>query len=173
MHQSNSTSAEPLLKQLLLQVPKKNNNINNTSGKNKDYNNNSSSLSSSVLYLSISNLCKDIIHIGASAEEYYHVELICNEDNGIEYVIQAYGEQAKELYKEINRFGTTPCRYFYKETEELVEKDNKRQQEEEEQEKFMLVKKAIDCITNYNFNNGCLLIFKKLKNVCIKEKDYV
>ena len=89
--------------------------------------------------------------------------MICNEDNGIEYVIQAYGEQAKELYKEINRFGTTPCRYFYKEAEELVEKDNKRQQEEEEQEKFMLVKKAIDCITNYNFNNGCLLIFKKLK----------
>ena len=40
MHQSNSTSTEPL-KQLLLQVPKKNNNINNTSGKNKDYNNNS------------------------------------------------------------------------------------------------------------------------------------
>jgi hypothetical protein len=168
MHQSNSTSTEPLLKQLLLQVSKKNNNINNTSGKNKDYNNNS--LSSSVLYLSISNLCKDIIHIGASAEEYYHVELICNEDNGIEYVIQAYGEQAKELYKEINRFGTTPCRYFYKEAEELVEKDNKRQQEEEEQEKFMLVKKAIDCITNYNFNNGCLLIFKKLKNVCISKR---
>ena len=171
MHQSNSTSTEPLLKQLLLQVPKKNNNINNTSGKNKDYNNNNnSSLSSSVLYLSISNLCKDIIHIGASAEEYYHVELICNEDNGIEYVIQAYGEQAKELYKEINRFGTTPCRYFYKEAEEIVEKDNKRQQEEEEQEKFVLVKKAIDCITNYNFNNGCLLIFKKLKNVCISKR---
>jgi hypothetical protein len=170
MHQSNSTSTEPL-KQLLLQVPKKNNNINNTSGKNKDYNNNNSSLSSSVLYLSISNLCKDIIHIGASAEEYYHVELICNEDNGIKYVIQAYGEQAKELYKEINRFDTTtPSRYFYKEAEELVEKDNKRQQEEEEQEKFMLVKKAIDCITNYNFNNGCLLIFKKLKNVCISKR---
>lgn len=168
MHQSNSTSTEPL-KQLLLQVPKKNNNINNTSGKNKDYNS-SSSLSSSVLYLSISNLCKDIIHIGASAEEYYRVELICNEDNGIEYVIQAYGEQAKELYKEINRFDTTPSRYFYKEAEELVEKDNKRQQEEEEQEKFMLVKKAIDCIANYNFNNGCLLIFKKLKNVCISKR---
>jgi hypothetical protein len=167
MHQSNSTSTEPL-RQLLLQVPKKNNNINNTSGKNKDYNN--SCLSSSVLYLSISNLCKDIIHIGASAEEYYHVELICNEDNGIEYAIQAYGEQAKELYKEINRFGTTPSRYFYKEAEELAENDDKRQQQEEDQDKFMLVKKAIDCITNYNFNNGCLLIFKKLKNVCISKR---
>src|SRR5204863_99916 len=54
--------------------------------------------------------------------------------------------------------------------EELVENDNERQQEEEEQEKVMLVKKAIDCITNYNFNNGCLLIFKKIKNVCISKR---
>ena len=67
--------------------------------------------SSPSVFLSNKNPCKDIIHIGANAEEYYHVELICNEDNGIEYVIQAYGEQAKELYKEINRFTTTPSRH--------------------------------------------------------------
>jgi hypothetical protein len=171
-HSNSSTSTEPL-KQLLLQVPRKNNNnINNTIDKNKDYNNNNNSSlsSSSILYLSIRNLCKNIIHIGTNAEEYYHVELVCNEDKGIEYGIQAYGEQAKELYKEINRFTTTPSRYFYKEAEELVEKDNNRQQEGEEQEKFILVKKAIDCITDCNFNNGCLLIFKKLKNVCISKR---
>ncbi len=168
MYHRDNKSTEAL-KQLLLQLPRKNNNnINNTIDKDKDYNN--SSLSSSLFYLSISNSCKDIIHIGANAEEYYHVELVCNEDNGIEYGIQAYGEEAKELYKEINMFTTTPSRYFYKEAEELAEKDNKLRQEEEEQEKFMLVKKAINCITDCSFNNGCLLIFKKLKNVCISKR---
>jgi hypothetical protein len=166
MYHSDSKSTEAL-KQLLLQLPRKNNNINNTIDKDKDYNN--STLSSSLFYLSITNPCKDIIHIGANAEEYYHVELVCHEDNGIEYGIQAYGEEAKELYKEINMFTTTPSRYFYKEAEELAENDNKLQ-EEEEQEKFMLVKKAINCITDYCFDDGSVLIFKKLKNVCISKR---
>jgi hypothetical protein len=169
MYHNDSNSTEGL-KQLLLQLPRKNNNnINNTTDKDKDYNN-SSSPSSSLFYLSISNPYKDIIHISANGEEYYHVELVCNEDSSIEYGIQAYGEEAKELYKEINRFTTTPSRYFYKGAEELVEKDDKRQQEEEDQEKFMLVKKAINYITDCNFDNGCLLIFKKLKNVCISKR---
>jgi hypothetical protein len=166
LHSSNSNSTEAL-NLLLLQIPRKNNNINDTGGKSKDYND---SRSSSIFYLSISNQCKDIIHIGANAEEYYHIELMCNEDNGIEYGIQAYWEEAKELYKEINGFtvaATTPSRHVYKEVEELVENDNKRQ---EEQEKLTLVKKAIDCITDYCFDNGCVLIFKKLKNVCISKR---
>jgi hypothetical protein len=168
MHHSNSNSTEAP-KQLLLQVPRKNNttNINSIRGKSKDYDD---SLPSPLFYVSINNPCKDIIHIGANAEEYYHVELIC-QDNGIEYGIQAYGEEAKELYKEINRFtiaAATPSRHPYKEVEELLENDNKYQ--EEEQEKLKLVKKAIDCITDDCFDNGCVLIFKKLKNVCISKR---
>lgn len=53
------------------------------------------------MLLSNKNPCKDVIHIGANAEEYYyHIELMCNEDIGIEYGIQANGEEAKELCKE-------------------------------------------------------------------------
>ncbi|MFL6350106.1 MAG: hypothetical protein ACJ72X_17670, partial [Nitrososphaeraceae archaeon] len=143
MHQSNSNSTEAQ-NQLLLQVARKNNNINDLGKKSKDYNN---SRSYSVFYLSVSNPCKDIIHIGANAEEYYHVELICNEDNGIEYGIQAYGEEAKELYKEINGFTvatptTTSSMRVYK--EELLENDNNYQEQDEEQEKLKLVKEAIN-----------------------------
>jgi hypothetical protein len=71
----------------LLQITRKSNN-NNTNissiggKKSKDYDDN---MPSPLFYLSINNPCKDVIHIGANAEEYYHVELICNEDNGIEY----------------------------------------------------------------------------------------
>jgi hypothetical protein len=165
MHHSNSNSTEAP-KQLLLQVPRKNNttNINSIRGKSKDYDD---SLPSPLFYVSINNPCKDIIHIGANAEEYYHVELIC-QDNGIEYGIQAYGEDAKELYKEINGFATPAFRHPYK-VEELVENDN-MYQEEEEQEKLKLVKKAIDCIADDCFDNGYVLIFKKLKNVCMSKR---
>ena len=157
---NNSNSTEPL-EQLLLQIPKK----KSIAEKSNDYDNNQ--LHSSRIYLSIKNVCKDIIHIGANAEEYYHVELIC-QDNGIEYGIQAYGEDAKQLYKEINGFATPAFRHPYK-VEELVENDN-MYQEEEEQEKLKLVKKAIDYITDDCFDNGCVLIFKKLKNVCISKR---
>jgi hypothetical protein len=166
---SNKTEAP---KQLLLQIPRKNNNTNISSirGKKSKYYDNA--LSSPLFYFSINNHCKGIIHIGTNAEEYYHVELIC-QDNGIEYGIQAYGEEAKELYKEINGFTIARSRHVYKEVEELLENDNKYQ-EEEKQEKLKLVKKAIDCITDDCFDNGCVLIFKKLKNVCIsKSKGYV
>ena len=37
-----------------------------------------------------------------NGEEYYHVELSCND--GTEYGIQAYGDEAKALYREANRF---------------------------------------------------------------------
>jgi hypothetical protein len=129
--------------------------------------------SSPSVFLSNKNPCKDIIHIGANAEEYYHIELKCNEDNSVEYGIQAYGEEARELYKEINGFtvaDTISSRYLYKEVEELVENDEKYQEEQEEEEKLKLVKKAIDCITDCCFDDGCVLIFKKLKNVCISKR---
>ena len=53
----------------------------------------------------------------------FWVELMCNEDIGIEYGIQANGEEAKELCKEINWFtmaATSPSRYAHKEAEESV-----------------------------------------------------
>jgi hypothetical protein len=158
LHHSVNNGTEAL-NQLLPQIPRNNNN-------HRSY---------SVFCLSISNPCKDIIRIGANAEEYYHIELMCNEDNGIEYQIQAYGEEAKELYKEINGFtvaasATPPSKDVHKEVEEgLLENDNKYQQEEEH-EKLKLVMKAIDCITDYCFDNGCVLIFKKLNNVCISKR---
>jgi hypothetical protein len=62
----------------------------------------------------------------------------------------------------------------YKEVQELLENNDLYQEEQDEQEKLKLVKKAIDCITDDCFDNGCVLIFKKLKNVCIsKRKGYV
>jgi hypothetical protein len=94
-------------------------------------------ISSTPLMLLINkNPCKDVIHIGANAEEYYyHIELMCNEDNGIEYGIQAYGEEAKELCKEINWFtmaATSPSRYAHKEAEESVKNDDIYQEEQQD-----------------------------------------
>jgi hypothetical protein len=165
MYNNNSNSTEAL-KQFLLQIPRKKNNNTDITGKSKDYNN---SLPSPLFYLSIKNPCKDIIHIGANAEEYYHVELVCDGDNKIEYGIQAYGEEAKELYKEINTFSTTRPRLFQKGAEELVENDDSCK-EEEQQENLMLVKKAIDCIVDYDLTNGCVLIFRKFRNMCISKR---
>ena len=50
-----------------------------------------------------------------------------------------------------------------------MEKDNKYQQEEE-REKLKLVIRAIDCMTDYCFYNSCVLIFKKLNNLCISKR---
>ncbi|MFL6457508.1 MAG: hypothetical protein ACJ71G_11165 [Nitrososphaeraceae archaeon] len=60
---------------------------------------------------------------------------------------------------------------MHKEVDNSLENDNKLQ--EEEQEKLKLVMKAIDCITDYYFDNGCVLIFRKLRNVCISKRKVV
>jgi hypothetical protein len=159
MYDNNNSNGTEALKQFLLQIPKKNNDI--ITEKSKDY-----GLHSPLFYLSIKNSCKDVIHIGANAEEYYHVELVCEEDNEIEYGIQAYGEEAKELYKEINTFSSTSDRLSQKEAGELEENDNINYKEEEQ----LLVKKAIASIVDYNLTNGCVLIFRKFKNMCVSKK---
>ena len=92
MHNKNNNGSK-VLNQLLLQIPR-----NLTGSKDENDNN---SLSSSLFHFLIRNPCKDIIHVGANAEEYYHVELVSDD---LEYGIQAYGEEAKELYKEIIGF---------------------------------------------------------------------
>ena len=108
---------------------------------------------SALFHFLIKDLCKDIIHIGANTEEYYHIELVCDEDTDIEYGIQAYGEEAKELYKEISGF-----------TSSLH--DNKYR----EQERLKLIKQAINCIADCYLDNGCTLMFKKLRNICVSKK---
>jgi hypothetical protein len=165
---NNSNSTEPL-KQFLLQISKKKKN-DDKAEKSNDYDN--TQLPSPLVYLSIKNPCKDIIHVGANGEEYYHVELVCDGDNEIEYAIQAYGEQAEELYKEINTFSTTSPRIFQKEVEELMEKGCNCK-EEGQHENLILVNKAINCITDYDLTNGCVLIFRKLKNICISKRKII
>jgi hypothetical protein len=88
MYYNNGNCTEAL-NQLLLQIPRNNNNTILT-GRSKDY----SSRPSPLFHFLIRNPCKGIIHIGANAEEYYHIELICDEDTDIEYGIQAYGVNA-------------------------------------------------------------------------------
>ena len=137
----------------LLQIPRRNN----------------ASLTGRNSVFLVRNPCKDIIHTGANAEEYYHVELVCDEDNGTEYGIQAYGDEAKELYKEINRFTvppyTTPFRHMCK--EQPLRNDYGHQEQDQEEEKLKLVKEAINFIADSCFDSGCILMFKKLGNVCV------
>jgi hypothetical protein len=150
MYHSNSDSSEAF-NQLLLQIPRKNNNTSLT-GRSKDYD-----------HFLIRNHCKDIIRSGANAEEYYHVELICNEYNDTEYGIQAYGDEAKELYKEINGFtATAPTT--------LLEDGYEHQEQDQDDKKLKLVKEAINFITDSCFSSGCVLMFKKFRNVCVYKK---
>ena len=162
MYHSNSDSSQAF-NQLLLQVPRKNNNTSLT-GMSRDYDN-TNNLSLPVLHFLIRNPCKDIIHIGANAEEYYHVELVCDEYNDTEYGIQAYGHEAKELCKEINGFSVTA-------PTTLLKNDYKHQEKEQDQEevKLKLVKDAINFITDSCLHSGCVLTFKKLGNVCVYKR---
>jgi hypothetical protein len=76
--------------------------------------------------------------------EYCSVEVTC--DNGSQYTIQAYGDEAMDLYKEI--YKCFMCGMPLKELK-----------------KSSLVEERIDG-TTYTFdNNGCALIFKKLRSV--------
>jgi hypothetical protein len=141
-------------------------NANNRSDNDKvDGNNN---LLSTSPFCSINRVPTGILHM-ANGEEYYHLELICNDDT--EYLIQAYGEEAKALYREINRFDTS-SKDAAREKVKFVLKEN---EEEQHKEKFAPVKSEIDYITNFSFNskNGYSLVFKKLKDVCISKKKKI
>jgi hypothetical protein len=82
--------------------------------------------------------------------EYYSVEVSC--DDGSQYGIQAYGDEAIELYKEIYK-----CCMCGMPPKEL--------------EKSTLVEERIDG-TTYTFdNNGCARIFKKLRSVMGEEYE--
>ena len=82
--------------------------------------------------------------------EYCSVEVTC--DDGSQYGIQAYGDEAIDLYKEIHK-----CCMCGMPPKEL--------------EKSKLVEERIDD-TTYTFdNNGCALIFKKLRSVMGEEDE--
>jgi hypothetical protein len=82
--------------------------------------------------------------------EYCSVEVTC--DNGSQYRIQAYGDEAVDLYKEI--YKCFMCGMPLKELK-----------------KSTLVEERIDD-TTYTFdNNGCALIFKKLRSVMGEDEE--
>jgi hypothetical protein len=148
------------MRELLLQIPR------NLIGSKNEHGNNS--LSSSLSHFLIRNPCKDIVHTGANAEEYYHVELISDD---LEYGIQAYGEEAKELYKEINGLPIsidTPT----SSSRDAGKQELLQNEKYQEQQRLKLIKEAINCITDCCFDNGCVLTFKKLRNVCVSKKKY-
>ena len=111
---------------------------------------------------SITRTINNILFIGN--EEYYHVELTCND--GTEYGIQAYGEEAKALYTKVTSYSL--LKHLVSREKELEKIDK-----EENYENLVTVRKAIDYVKDYTFdknNSGCLLIFKKIKDVCISKK---
>jgi hypothetical protein len=82
--------------------------------------------------------------------QYCSVEVTC--DNGSQYRIQAYGDEAVDLYKEI--YKCFMCGMPIKELK-----------------KSTLVEERIDG-TTYTFdNNGCALIFKKLRSVMGEDEE--
>jgi hypothetical protein len=76
--------------------------------------------------------------------EYCFIEVTC--DDGAQYGIQTYGEEAKELYKEAHRCfmcGNTPT----------------------EPKKSNIVEEIIDGTRYSSDSNGCALAFRKLSSV--------
>jgi hypothetical protein len=129
------------------------------------------------LFCSINNPSKEIFHIGIG-EEYYNVKLTCNDNT--EYGIQAYGAEARQLYREVtdNVVAFSPNAHSDR-NENGEGRDNnvmeitsttKLKEEDKDQQE---IRKEIDYMKHYSFpenNIGCLLIFKKLKNVCLSKK---
>ena len=91
----------------------------------------------------ITKTSKDILYM-RNEIEYCFVEVTCS--NGTQYGLQAYGEEAKELYREAHR--CIMCGSPHREPKRSV-----------------VVEETING-KNYTFyNTACMLIFKKLVNV--------
>jgi Skp family chaperone for outer membrane proteins len=102
-----------------------------------------------------------------NGEEYYHLELVCKDDT--EYGIQAYGEEAKALYREVKESSRT---------NNVAEEQSPLQSDlhiKEDQENSNLLKRELDYMTSFSFEdkNGYYLVFKKLKDVCISRKKKI
>ena len=68
---------------------------------NRKYASEENIVSSSSASCSITQAYEDILY-SANGAAYYFVEVTCSD--GIQYGIQAYGEEARALYKEVNRY---------------------------------------------------------------------
>jgi hypothetical protein len=97
----------------------------------------------------ITKKSQNICHV-INGIEYCSVEVTC--DNGSQYGIQAFGDEAIELYKEIHK-----CFMCGMPPNEL--------------KKSTLIEERIDG-TTYTFDkNECALIFKKLRSVMGEDKE--
>jgi hypothetical protein len=103
-------------------------------------------VSSSSAFCSITQAYEDIFY-SANGAAYYFVEVTCSD--GIQYGIQAYGEEARALYKEVNRYTSSNITH-------KVEEKKKFNDEEKHPS-------SLD-------SNGTSLIFKKIRDVCIWKK---
>lgn len=116
----------------------------NTKHSDEEKNILSSSASASC---SITQAYHDVFY-SANGVAYYFVEVTCND--GIQYGIQAYREEARALYKEVNRYA------LYNNTTHKVEEKKKFSDEEKHPG-------SLD-------SNGISLIFEKARDVCIWKK---
>jgi hypothetical protein len=139
MYYANSISA---LQQLLFSGPPSPNSEEEQEGERGSSNKKN-------IHCHVSKKSQNISHM-RNGIEYYSVEVTC--EDGSQYGIQAYGEEAIDLYKEIHK-----CFMCGMPLKEL--------------KKSTLVEERIDG-TTYTFdNNGCALIFKKLRSVMGEEEE--
>jgi hypothetical protein len=102
--------------------------------------------SSSSASCSITQAYEDIFY-SANGAAYYFVEVTCSD--GIQYGIQAYGEEARALYKEVNRYTSSNITHKV-----------------EEKKKFNDGEIHLGSLDS----NGTSLIFEKVRDVCIWKK---
>ena len=114
---------------------------------NRKYASEENIVSSSSASCSITQAYEDIFY-SANGAAYYFVEVTCSD--GIQYGIQAYGEEARALYNEVNRYTSSNI------THKVEEKKKKFNDEE-------IHLGSLD-------SNGTSLIFEKVRDVCIWKK---
>ena len=104
-------------------------------------------ISNNVVNCQITKTSKDISYM-KNGIQYFFVEVTCSD--GIQYGLQAYGEEANDLYKEAYRCimcGNAP----------------------RESKRSAIVEQFIDG-KNYVFDsNGCAIIYRRLRNVMGEE----
>ena len=114
---------------------------------NRKYASEENTVSSSSASCSITQAYEDILY-SANGAAYYFVEVTCSD--GIQYGIQAYGEEARALYKEVNRYTSS----------NITHKGGGKEKKFNDEEIHL---GSLD-------SNGTSLIFEKVRDVCIWKK---